>query len=337
MKLLTKGSKMINLSYARLNRISLSEKPYRGSTNRFPLYGRKHNTKYFLTDEENGEVIFKVMYGWQYSRKSITAEEYAVLKKDGKNVYHDKVENTYLLWYRTPCEIGVVRSDDTFEFTAIGGGYYQGARKFLSDASHGYFNNDSRRGGMVFSSAMHGFYPIHKGMRVDTKTMKPTKDITIIGKSVDRKASKKLMAKHQDFFKIAETMCKAMTLESWLDTAKTIYLDHDIEDKGSKEILILAEAMKSSAPLDALVLYALGMDINGFRWKIKSPSSWHHHKDAIETFNAMKARLCKQIYKENENIFKTVTYEAGKVYPPNEWGYTLMVDGVEVEQYGHGV
>ena len=327
---------MINVSYARLNQISLSEKPYRGSTNRFPLYGRRQNNKYFLVDEENGETIFRVMYGWQYKQKPIMAEEYAELEKAGKNVYHDKTENTYALWFRTPCEMGVVRSDNTFEFTATGGGYYQGARGFLSDTSYGYFSNDSRRGGMLFRGTA-GVYPIHKGMRVDIKTMKPTKPITIIGKSVDRKASKKLMAKHQDFFKIAETMCKAMTLESWLDTAKTIYLDHDIEDKGSKEILILAEAMKSSAPLDALVLYALGMDINGFRWKIKSPSSWHHHKDATETFNAMKARLCKQIYKENENIFKTVTYEAGKVYPPNEWGYTLMVDGVEVEQYGHGV
>jgi len=336
MKLLTKGSKMINLSYARLKRISLSEKPYRGSTNRFPLYGRRQNNKYFLVDEENGETIFRVMYGWQYKQKPITTEEYAVFEKNGKNVYHDKVANTYALWHRIPCEMGVVRSDNTFEFTATGGGYYQGARGFLSDACYGYFSNDSRRGGMVFRGA-NKFYPIHEGMRVDIKTMKPTKDITIIGKSVDRKASKKLMAKHQDFFKIVETMCKAMTLESWLDTAKTIYLEHEVEHKLTTETLMLAEAMKSSAPIDALVLYALGMDINGFRWKIKNPSSWHHHKDAIETFNAMKASLCKQIYRENEDTFKTVTYEMGKVYPPNEWGYTLMVDGVEVEQYGHGV
>ena len=327
---------MINLSYARLKRISLSEKPYRGSTNRFPIYGRRHNTKYFLTDEENGETIFKVMYGWQYSRKPITAEEYVEFEKNGKNVYHDTVANTYALWVRVPCEMGVVRSDDTFEFTATGGDYYQGARKFLSDASSGYFNNDSRRGGMVFNSARHGFYPIHEGMRVDIKTMKPTKPITIVGKAVDRKASKKLMAEHQNFFKIAETMCKAMTPESWLDTAKTIYLDYDIEDKKFKEILTLAEAMKSSAPLDALVLYALGMDTH-FGWRLKHPASWHRHKEAIEVFNAMKAKLCKQIYRENEDTFKTVTYEMGKVYPPSIWGYTLMVDGVEVEQYGRGV
>jgi hypothetical protein len=282
------------------------------------------------------------MYGWQYKQKPITAEEYAALEKAGKNVYHDKTENTYALWHRIPCEMGVVRPDNTFEFTATGGGYYQGARGFLSDTSYGYFHNDSRRGGMVFRGT-GGFYPIHKGMRVDTKSMKPTKPITIIGKSVDRKASKKLMAKHQDFFIVTETMCKAMTLESWLDTAKSVYLEHT--DGGTEPLttskvdyfLRLAESMKSSAPLDAMILYALGLDIHGLRWKVKNPASWHHHKGAIETFGAMRAKLCKQIYKENEDTFKTVTYEMGKVYPPSMWGYTLMVDGVEVEQYGHGV
>jgi hypothetical protein len=295
--------------------------------------GRRQNTKYFLAEEENGETIFRVMYGWIYSQQPITPEEAIEYKKNGKNLYHDSTRGQDYLWIHKPHEMGVVRSDNTFEFTS--GSYAQGGRKFLSDVSYGYFRNDSRRGGMVFRGA-GGFYPIHKGMRVNIKTMKPTKDITIIGKTVDRKASKKLMAKHQDFFKIAETMCKAMTLESWLDTAKTIYLEHEIEHKLPEEILMLAEAMKSSAPLDALVLYAFGVN-SDFRWRIKNPSSWHHHKGAIEVFGAMKARLCKQIYKENKDTFKTVTYEMGKVYPPNEWGYTLMVDGVEVEQYGHGV
>jgi hypothetical protein len=189
---------------------------------------------------------------------------------------------------------------------------------------------------MVFSSGPRlGFYPIHQGMRVDIATMKPTKDITIIGKYVNRKASRNLMANHKDFFTVTATMCKAMTLESWLDTAKTIYLEHELEHKLPEEILVLAEAMKSSAPLDAMALYAFGLN-SDFRWRIKNPSSWHHHKDAVAVFDSMKARLCHQIYKENESTFKTVTYEMGKVYPPSVWGYTLMVDGTEVKQYGYG-
>lgn len=323
------------LSYERLRRISLTEKPYRGSKNRFPVTGRRQNNKYFLAEEENGETIFKVVYGHHYEQKPITPEEATELEKEGKSVYHDTVTGAHALWVTKPCVIGVVRSDETFEFTARS--YAQGARKFLSDMSHGYFHNDSRRGGMVFSSSPRlGFYPIHRGMRVNVYNMKPTKDITIIGKTVDRKAAKKLMSQHKDFYTVTETMCKAMTLESWLDTAKTIFLENEVGDKQPAQILMLAEAMKSTAPLDALVLYALGVDSN-FRWRIKHPSTWHSHRTAVEMFDSVKARLNRQIYKENEDTFKTVTYEMGKVYPPSEWGYTLVVDGVEVEQYGYGV
>jgi len=337
---------MILLNYERLKRISLSEKPYRGSTNRFPLTGRQNNKKYFLVEQENGETVFKIVYCYAYDRMEITKDEATALDKAGKNFYFDSSENRYFKWVRTPNVIGTVRSDNTFEFTAQS--YGQGVRHFLSTASYGYFFNDSRRGGMVYRESVGGnqrMLPIYKGMRVCCGTMEPTKPITVVGKTVDRKASKKLMAEHQDFFKVAETMCKAMTLGSWLDTAKDIYLEHETiikkidktpEDKSST-LLKLAEEMKASSPLDAVVLYALGMNIDGFRWKVKNPSTWHSHKDAIDMFNTMKARLCKQIYKENEDTFKTVTYEMGEVYPPSEWGYTLVVDGVEVNQYGYGV
>jgi hypothetical protein len=32
-------------------------------------------------------------------------------------------------------------------------------------------------------------------------------------------------------------------------------------------------------------------------------------------------------------VFKRVEYTNGEMYPPSEWGYTVMVDGVEVKQY----
>lgn len=337
---------MILLNYERLKRISLSEKPYRGSANRFPIGGRRDSRKYFLVEQENGETVFKIVYWYAYDRMEITKDEATALDKVGKNFYFYSSENRYFKWVRKPNVFGTVRSDNTFEFTAQS--YGQGVRRFLSTASYGYFFNDSRRGGMVYRESVGGsqrMLPIYKGMRVRCGTMEPTKPITIVGKAVDRKASKKLMAKHQDFFKVAETMCKAMTLESWLDTAKDIYLEHEtIIKKADKPpavkspaLLKLAEEMKASSPLDAVVLYALGMNIDGFRWKVKNPSTWHSHKDAIDMFNTMKAMLCKQIYKENEDTFKTVTYEMGEVYPPSEWGYTLVVDGVEVNQYGYGV
>jgi hypothetical protein len=50
-------------------------------------------------------------------------------------------------------------------------------------------------------------------------------------------------------------------------------------------------------------------------------------------FLNLKRRLNKEIYKAHEQVFKKVEYVNGEMYPPSEWGYTVMVDGVEVEQY----
>lgn len=320
------------LSYARLKRISLTEKPYRGSTNRFPILSRNSSEKYFLVESENGETIFRVMYKYIYYRISILAEDVDELRKQGRHTYVDSEGNCFL-WVKNPSEIGVVRSDNTFEFTAKN--YELGARYFLSSMSNGYFFNDSRRGGMLFKGP-NGICPIYHGARVHIDSMRPTKDITITGKAVDRKMSKKLMAGHEDFFATTETMCKAMNLESWVDLAKTIYLESNLEDMSPSDILVFARSIRDSSPLDAMILYAFGLD-DEFKWKIKNPSSWSKHRAAIEVFDSVKTKLVRQIYKENEDIFKPVIYEIGKAYPPSIWGYTLMVDGVEVEQYGYGV
>jgi len=47
----------------------------------------------------------------------------------------------------------------------------------------------------------------------------------------------------------------------------------------------------------------------------------------------LKRKLNKDIYKQHAEVFKPVDYKAGEVFPPSEWGYTIMVDGQEVTQY----
>ncbi len=51
---------MQGLNYVRLNSISNSVSPYRGSVNRFPIASRRHNTKYFLVREEDGQRVFDI-------------------------------------------------------------------------------------------------------------------------------------------------------------------------------------------------------------------------------------------------------------------------------------
>ena len=45
---------MIGLSWDRLTDITKSEKPYRGSSNRYPVGNRRHNLKCFYVEELDG-------------------------------------------------------------------------------------------------------------------------------------------------------------------------------------------------------------------------------------------------------------------------------------------
>jgi hypothetical protein len=63
-------------------------------------------------------------------------------------------------------------------------------------------------------------------------------------------------------------------------------------------------------------------------------SRYSSNEDTPHTmFLNLKRRLNKEIYKQNEKVFKRVEYTNGEMFPPSEWGYTIMVDGVEVKQY----
>jgi hypothetical protein len=87
------------------------------------------------------------------------------------------------------------------------------------------------------------------------------------------------------------------------------------------------------------MLYIFAWDIGNMRWNLRrfvdsQMSRYSAHEDTPHTmFLNLKRRLNKEIYKANEKVFKKVEYVDGEMYPPSEWGYTVMVDGVEVKQY----
>ena len=73
---------------------------------------------------------------------------------------------------------------------------------------------------------------------------------------------------------------------------------------------------------------------NVTRFLDTSYSRYSAYEDTPHTmFLNLKRRLNKEIYKAHEQVFKKVEYVNGEMFPPSEWGYTVMVDGVEVKQY----
>ena len=341
------------LNYTRLNSISNSVSPYRGSLNRFPIGNRRQNTKYFLAGEENGERVFTIVHGDRYTSVSLTKQEHDKQLKDGVSSLHAH-QNTDGTWTcrrydKVPNILGLVRPDNTFEFT--GTSYGQGDRGILSDYGNGCLSNDSRRGGMIWMGAQGGKFkndktrgaiPIYKGLRIDCETMQPTKPITVIGRKVDRKVGKTLLAKYTDFYLTTEVMTKAMDYEAFVRTMNDVVNEH-MGGLGVVEMhtdySAKAETLLDTAPLDAAMLYMMGWDIGNMRWNLRrfidsNTSRYSSGEDTPHTmFLNLKRRLNKEIYKQNDEVFKKVEYINCEMYPPSEWGYTVIVDGVEVKQY----
>jgi hypothetical protein len=337
---------MRGLNYLRLKRITEINKPYRGSTTRFPIGGRREIRRCFYVRMENGEIVYDITYGYNWKRHPLTKEEYEARKERGDKNIADYNNGDYYFFESVPRLMGTVRSDNTFEFR--GDTYDQGDRMFLSTYTYGWFVNDSRRGGMLYkSSGSKGdMFPIWRGMRVNCETMRPIDDYKVITKQVNRKDSKSLTSGYKNFIKTAETMLNAMDWRSFIGMAEEIHVQYKLETgeqydrEAYEQYPYIAERIKDEAPLDAAVLYMLAMDVGNLRWDIR-----HSRNNAItrgdetpaELFANVLRGLNKAIYKANQDVFKRVEYGPNERYPSSDWGVEVIVNGVPHVQYGYGV
>jgi hypothetical protein len=172
--------------------------------------------------------------------------------------------------------------------------------------------------------------------------MQPTKPITVIGRKVDRKVGKDLLAGYADFYATTEVMTKAMDYEVFVKTLLEVMNDHVPNNDfylDHKVYASIADKLIDTAPLDSAMLYIFAWDIGNMRWNLRrfsdsGMSRYSAHEDTPHTmFLNLKRRLNKEIYKAHEQVFKKVEYVNGEMFPPSEWGYTVMVDGQEVTQY----
>jgi len=322
---------MRGLSYARLEQITKTTLPYRGTTDRYPVGNRRHNHKNFYVKEENGVKVFDVTYGTRHKSHHCTKEQFDAMEATGashiyKYEYSDRIE--YLRYEVVPFRIGTVYPEEYFQFN--GDSYYgQGDRSFLSDCTNGWFLNDSRRGGMMWTFGRKADYrcvPIFKGMRVSTAdNFETLDDYVVVGKKVNRKVGKDLLGGYERFYKISETMCKAVDRDAFLVIAKEV-----IEENKDK-YFEAAEALREQAPLDAMILYAVALDIGKITQQINQPS-WYQ-SEPHDIFCNLKRHLNKQLYKEHPEVFIPVHYGKGEAYPPSVWGYEVMVNGEVQQQY----
>ena len=333
------------LEWDRLTNISKTVKPYRGTTNRFPIDKRTHNTKCFYVEERNGEQVYVITYGFRHNEHYHTKAEY---EANPSRIHHRQWEEDeskmYVSYTPVPRELGIVRSDNTFEFTAP---YYgQGDNQIMTMWSRGTFFRSSRHGGMVYRSNS-SFHPIFKGMKVDCDTVMPAEgsEYKVVGKRVSRKDAKEFLSGYDDFYKVNEVMFKAMEYKNFMDTVADVAeqvnakfdswcLDSDVR----RNLYKFFEDNKDTAPLDACCAFVLADDIQNMyrrvREHVKQQASYRMEDLELQNlFDNVKRRLNKELYRKNPQCMKLTEYTPYQYYAPSEWGVEVYVNGNEVEQY----
>jgi hypothetical protein len=265
-----------------------------------------------------------------------------------------------------PNEVGIVRPDNTFEFTAKG--LHQGLCMVINDFIDGYVYRSSRHGGYVYnvgtnSRAERVFHPVFKGLRFGlggNRDVHESSKYQLTGRSVNRKESKQLMSKYADMFKVSEIMAKTMKPEDFVMTAIEVVNEaygidlinapnsyHHVDEAERSRILARAEEQVSFAPLDSLILFGTQLDVDGLQFhrlyhqakNITGNTSTGYYAyysrllDPLNAVEAVKRKLSRVLYERNPEVMKVRELEAGKPYPQSDWGFTITVNGKEVEQY----
>ena len=331
------------LEWDRLTNITKSQKPYRGTTNRFPIGDRRHNTKDFISEERNGEQVYVIRYGFNWKEHEHTKEEWLA----NPSSIHERNWNgecKYVSYTSIPRELGIVRSDNTFEFTASG--YGQGDNMILSNWARGWFMRSSRHGGMVYRGG-DVFHPIFKGMRINCDTMLPHEgsQYKVVGKRVSRKDAKEFLSRYADFYQVNEVMLKTMEWKGFMETANDVIISLDLSldtwglaYENKEKLIEFAEKNLNDAPLDAGIAFCLAHDVQNLYSRVRAfngnGSSYYNREVELDViFANLKRKLNKELYKRNPSVMKLTEYVPNEAYPPSEWGVDVYVNGAEVEQY----
>jgi hypothetical protein len=302
----------------RLERIVATDKPYRDSKNAYPYGDRKYSARHFRV-LENGDYEI-----WHMSRT--TVDDYL----GGKHPEHD---------YRKWGLVGIVRADNTFEFTKPVG---QSESMLLTEAMNASVYNNARLGGAIYTKndRMH---PIFRGMRVDLKTGDAVTPYTTVHHTLKRKEARELDKQHNEFRAVYKAMLDAMDNRGLTELMIDVMSENDIDNVSSADFSVVQRLIDEKKYLDAGLLfgaistrtnwyisYALGSVKNEGRSIEEVANSYGRYIKDAANWNPAKFR--KALYKHSPQVFTTEERTAGTKLTEATWGFDTIVDGKVAER-----
>lgn len=338
------------LKYERLKRITETQKPYRGTTDKYPFSHRNHNYKYFVPVEVNGEIEYHVGYYHKWYTDDMTGDEFNARKDsmDKKELkqWHEKTEwnnnahtyqktGTYERNFKNPKVDLIVRSDNTVEI--VTDNFHQGMRMIFSayQYSNGVFQSSVNHGGIVYGrrdSRGDIRIPIFKHMRfnMDTMEVHPSAHYIATYRTVDRKLSKKAMNLYQDKLNGAFAFITCMDKESFNqdkeevtnelipDNKTSYYWGSESQNKAEK----LADSIFFEKPVEAIYLYMKSFHVGYYLSSLAHPSDW------VRVF---KKKFARYIHEKHETFSKEYLTHLEN-FKSSQWNIDVTVNGKMVER-----
>ena len=188
------------ISYESLANKVKNSKPYRGSGNAYPLGYREYSARHFRALDDGSFSI------WYMHRE-----------------FSDKIQQGEVIegWWRDKKPLGIVRPDNSFEFTTENG-MHQGENTLLSELLNVYIHQVKSKGGAVMSTN-DAQYPIFTGLRFDIATKKPLTQFTVVQPILNRKRSNEYMKPYKEFLDVYPMFIKAMNDKAALEVIRDLY------------------------------------------------------------------------------------------------------------------
>jgi hypothetical protein len=338
------------LKYERLKRITETQKPYRGTTDKYPFSDRKHNYKYFVPVEVNGEIEYHVGYYHEWQTESMTAEEFNAKKgsmdsKEFKKWREKEKWNSNARTYeptgyyekdvKNPSVDLIIRSDNTAEI--VTDNFHQGMRMIFSaySYSNGVFQSSVNHGGIVYGrrdSRGDIRIPIFKHMRfnMDTMEVHPSSKYIATYNTVDRKKSKEAMSIYQDKLNGAFAFITCMDKESFREDMDTVTAELIPDNKGShwwsknmrEEATELADKILFDKPVESVYLLMKAFNVGYYMSSLAHPSDW---------ISSFKKKFAKYIHVKHDTFTKEYLTHLEN-FKSSPWNIEITVNGKLVER-----
>ena len=328
---------MSRLDYKSLASKVRSIDPYRG-TMRYPMDNRSNRQNIFELVETGNDIEFHVSHGYRYKEVEISEARFKMLEGiKGAKVYkkeHDHQQFDFFTMDLSPRTLCIVRSDNSLEYANHS--FYQGDNMKMTDWMGGYQYDSHKMSGTAYAQYNGTInHPVFNGLRINLETHQPVnQNVQVFRRTVNRKKSKELMAIYKEAFKSPDAMLRCMDMDTMLVSVKDIIEDAD-EAKESNYFQCAEKAMTDKNYFDAVVLYAISMQLDGFnRWAIENYQagkhrSYHRMTEPRNLVARLVTNLSKRLYKEHKPFDEE---EVNFTYVrPSQWGIRVMVDGVEIK------